>query len=153
MVGSHHRLDGHEFEQTPGNSEWQGSLACCRSWICEESETTEWLDNSNNLQLVLLKGWGTDNPQHPKQIWVFGYLGFGEPLWTPIKLSVSRQLICVHAQSLSCVRLSAIPCTRAHRAPPSLGSSRQEHWSGLPFPSPMHESEKWKGSRSVVSDS
>ena len=35
----------------------------------------------------------------------------------------------------------------------SLGFSRQEHWSGLPFPSPMHESEKWKWSRSVVSDS
>ena len=34
----------------------------------------------------------------------------------------------------------------------SLEFSRQEHWSGLPFPSPMHESEKWKGSRSVVSD-
>ena len=38
----------------------------------------------------------------------------------------------------------------AHQAPPSLGFSRQEHWSGLPFPSPMHESEKWKWSRSVV---
>ena len=36
---------------------------------------------------------------------------------------------------------------------PSLGFSRQEHWSGLPFPPPMHESEKWKWSRSVVSDS
>ena len=41
----------------------------------------------------------------------------------------------------------------AHQAPPSLGFSRQEHWSGLPFPSPMHESEKWKWSHSVVSDS
>ena len=41
----------------------------------------------------------------------------------------------------------------AHQAPPSLGFSRQEHWSGLPFPSPMHDSEKGKGSRSVVSDS
>ena len=41
----------------------------------------------------------------------------------------------------------------AHQAPPSLGFSRQEHWSGLPFPSPMHESEKWKWSRSVVCDS
>jgi len=40
----------------------------------------------------------------------------------------------------------------AHQAPLSLGFSRQEHWSGLPFPSPMHESEKWKWSRSVVSD-
>ena len=36
---------------------------------------------------------------------------------------------------------------------PFLGFSRQEHWSGLPFPSPMHESEKWKWSHSVVSDS
>ena len=39
-----------------------------------------------------------------------------------------------------------------HQTPLSLGFSRQEHWSGLPFPSPMHESEKWKWSRSVVSD-
>ena len=43
--------------------------------------------------------------------------------------------------------------TAAHKAPPSLGFSRQEHWSGMPFPSPMNESEKWKWSRSVVSDS
>ena len=33
------------------------------------------------------------------------------------------------------------PETTAHQAPPSLGFSRQEYWSGLPFPSPMHESE------------
>ena len=46
---------------------------------------------------------------------------------------------------LSCfsrVRLCATPQTAAHQTPPSLGFSRQEHWSGLPFPSPMHESEK-----------
>ena len=40
------------------------------------------------------------------------------------------------------VQLCATPQTAAHQAPPSLGFSRQEHWSGLPFPSPMHESEK-----------
>ena len=51
------------------------------------------------------------------------------------------------------VRLCATPETEAHQAPPPLGFSRQERLSGLPFPSPMHESEKWKGSRSVVSDS
>ena len=51
------------------------------------------------------------------------------------------------------VRLCATPQMAAYQAPPSLGFSRQEHWSGLPFPSPMQESEKWKGSRSVVSDS
>ena len=46
---------------------------------------------------------------------------------------------------LSCfsrILLCATPETAAHQAPPSLGFSRQEHWSGLPFPSPMHESEK-----------
>ena len=41
----------------------------------------------------------------------------------------------------------------AHQAPPSLGFSKQEHWSGFPFPSPVPESEKWKWSRSVVSNS
>ena len=56
---------------------------------------------------------------------------------------------------LSCfsrVRLCATPQTAAHQALLSLGFSRQEHWSGLPFPSPMHKSEEWKWSRSVVSD-
>ena len=42
------------------------------------------------------------------------------------------------------VWLCATPQTTAHHALPFLGSSRQEYWSGLPFPSPMHESEKWK---------
>ena len=51
------------------------------------------------------------------------------------------------------VRLCATPETAAHQASPSLGFSRQEHWSGLPFPSPVHESDKWKWSRSVVPDS
>ena len=37
---------------------------------------------------------------------------------------------------LSCVRLFATPWTVAHQAPPSMGFSRQEYWSGLPFPSP-----------------
>jgi len=42
---------------------------------------------------------------------------------------------------VSRVRLCATPETAAHQAPPSLGFSRQEHWSGLPFPSPVHDSE------------
>ena len=53
---------------------------------------------------------------------------------------------------VSRVRLYVTPETAAQQAPLSLGFSRQEHWSGLPFPSPMHESEKWKWSRSGVSN-
>ena len=45
------------------------------------------------------------------------------------------------------------PIDGSHQAPLSLGFSKQEHWSGLPFPSPMQESKKWRWSRSVVSDS
>ena len=52
----------------------------------------------------------------------------------------------------SCVRLSVTPEMAAYQAPSSLGFSRQEHWSGLPFPSPMHESQQWKWSCSVMSD-
>ena len=52
-----------------------------------------------------------------------------------------------------CVRLCATPKMAAHQAPPSLGFSRQEHGSRLLFPSPTHESEKWKWSRSAVSNS
>ena len=38
---------GHEFEQTPGDSEGQGSLVCCSPWGCKESDMTKWLNNSN----------------------------------------------------------------------------------------------------------
>ena len=51
-------------------------------------------------------------------------------------------LLLLLLSRFSRVRLCAAPQTTAHQASPSLGFSRQEHWSGLPFPSPMHESEK-----------
>ena len=62
-------------------------------------------------------------------------------------------LLLLLLSRFSRVQLCATPETAGHQAPLSLGFSRQEHWSGLPFPSPMHKSEKWKWSRSVVSDS
>ena len=60
--------------------------------------------------------------------------------------------IVVLLSHFSHVPLCATPSMAAHQVPPSLGFSSQEHWSVLPFPSPMSESEKWKWSRSVVSD-
>ena len=44
MAGWHHRLDGHEFGWTPGVGDGQGGLACWNSWVCKESDTTEWLN-------------------------------------------------------------------------------------------------------------
>ena len=46
MVGWHHQPNGPEFEQTPGNGEGQGSLACCSPWDRKESDMTERLNNS-----------------------------------------------------------------------------------------------------------
>ena len=46
MAGWHHQLNGQEFEQTPGDSEGQGSLGCCSQWGCKKSDTTERLNNN-----------------------------------------------------------------------------------------------------------
>ena len=51
-------------------------------------------------------------------------------------------LLLLLLRRFSRVRLCVTPEMASHQAPPSLGFSRQEHWSGLPFPFPMHESEK-----------
>ena len=47
MVGWHHQFDGHEFEQTLGDRERQGSLACYSPWGHKESDMTERLNNNN----------------------------------------------------------------------------------------------------------
>ena len=46
MIGWNHRLNGHEFEQTTGNSEGEGSLACCSPWYPKESDRAERLNNN-----------------------------------------------------------------------------------------------------------
>ena len=55
MAGWHHRLDGHEFEWTPGVGDGQGGLACCDSWGCKESDTTErlnWTELNKNYMAI-----------------------------------------------------------------------------------------------------
>ena len=49
MVGWHHRLDGHEFEQALEAGDGQGSLACCSPWGRKESDTIEQLNNNKSL--------------------------------------------------------------------------------------------------------
>ena len=53
MVGWHHRLNGHEFEQSLGNGEGQGSLACCSPWGCTELDTTETLNNKSHRAISM----------------------------------------------------------------------------------------------------
>ena len=53
MVGWHHQLNGHEFEQALGVGDGQGSLVCCGSWGCKESDRTEWLNWTETMEF----GW------------------------------------------------------------------------------------------------
>ena len=53
MVGWHHQFNGNQFEQTPGDGEGQGSLACWNPWGHKESDTTEWLNNNSIVSIVV----------------------------------------------------------------------------------------------------
>ena len=58
MAGWHHRLNGHEFERTPGVGDGQGGLVCCNSWGCKESDTTEqlnWTEAFSFLSQIWMK--------------------------------------------------------------------------------------------------
>ena len=86
MIGWHHRLDGHEFEQAPGVGEGQGSLVCCSLWGGKESDTTEWLNDNDRIgksiqpesRLILAYyscpgvGWGRGS-------WEWLWMGMGLP--------------------------------------------------------------------------
>jgi len=48
MVGWHHQLNGHEFEEAPGDGEAQGSLVCCGPWGCKELDMTKRLNNNKD---------------------------------------------------------------------------------------------------------
>ena len=67
------------------------------------------------------------------------YSSIGEWKKPTMEQSYNGTLLLLLLSRFSRVRLRATPQTAAHQAPPSLGFSRQEHWSGVPFPSPMHE--------------
>ena len=82
--------------------------------------------------------------------WIGGVIQPSHPLPPSSPFAFS---LAAAAKSLQSYPTLCNPIDGSPPGSPSLGFSRQEHWSGLPFPSPMHESEKWKWSRSVVSDS
>ena len=69
-------------------------------------------------------------------------LGLVSYIFLSILLCVIYAAAAAAVSHFSRVQLCATPQMAAHQAPLSLGLFRQEHWSGLPFPSPMHESEK-----------
>ena len=123
MVGWHHQLDGHEFEQAPGVGDRQGSLACCSPWACKESDTTERLHFHFSLSCI---GEGNGNPlqcsclENPRDrgTWWAAVYGVTQS-WTRLKQlssssSSKKFLLMVMVYTLECLLLQnkTIRCTR-----------------------------------------
>ena len=116
--------------------------------------------NLESLHLCFGKDLTCDLITWPGDFWYLGELRVKHKQinWNliPWNLRARRHLTvsaAAAAKSLQSCPTLCNPVDGSHQAPPSLGFSSQEHWSGLPFSSPMHESEKWKWSCSVMSDS
>ena len=126
----------------------QGSLECCSPWGHKESDTTELLNN-NNMQLNIKKIKIKKISRRPKYTFLCdptdgsppgsaipGILQARTLEWVAISFSNAWKWK-VKVKSLSRVWLFATPWTAAYQAPPSMGFSRQEYWSGVPLPSPQ----------------
>ena len=88
MIGWHHRLNGHEFEQTPGDSEGQGSLACCSPWGCKELDTTVRLNNNSVSCLI-----DNETPTRWKKLIMIGnFQNLLKTLYDPMKCSCQASL-------------------------------------------------------------
>ena len=101
MVGWHHQLNRHEFEQTLGDGEGQGSLGCCSPW-CPESDTTERLNN-NNMYIF--------NKKLPETALDYSQV---TNTWSPICgcLAVESAAVCVE----DCYICPALPSICPHAA-------------------------------------
>ena len=133
----------------------QRSLVGYSLWSHKESDTTERLSTAQHIKKINYFETKTKPNTSGDQKYQ-AILKSKQRSWfvtkTELNLGVKRsqferswlclQLLLLLLSRFSCVRLCATPETAAHQASPSLGFSRQEHWSGLPFPFPMHESEK-----------
>ena len=133
--------------------QWDGSFVCVR--VCQVASVM-----SDSLRSFGLQ------PARPPWPWASPDKDTGVGCHALLQGIFLTQRPNLHLLQLLCWQVGSLPlappgkpgclyaaAAKSLQAPPSLGFSRQEHWSGLPFPSPMHENEKWKWSLSVVSDS
>ena len=100
MVGWHHWLNGHEFEQTLGDGEGQGSLACLSSWGCKGLDMTDWTKNINIMTAcegsLGMHPWDSGKKVGSNlgvQVWVkVGVLSHGKWFFPPIVEKVEEKL-------------------------------------------------------------
>jgi len=129
MVGPHHRLDGHEFEQTLGYSEGQGRLACCSPWGHKELDTTEQVNNNLCLRMCVAQSCLTlCNPTDcsPSGSSLPGILQAGrlECVAMPSSVFIDRRLNIVKMLVLPKLieRISAIPTKKKKKKNPTQAS-------------------------------
>ena len=130
MVGWHHQLDGHEFEQAPGDGKGQGSLVCCSPWGHKESDTTEWLNNSNPETHWFKKHlfWTSLQDTHPppgRASKFPGKTNVSTIMWTLREEEISQgPLACVLAKGRMSVIWSHVPVTHHSEGVVGKGSRR-----------------------------
>ena len=127
----------------------------CPSLLLTDAIWEKWLsreDRYTNQTFPVLVG-AKQNSSLPVGRWPWGDHRPFLSQRTSLNVFRKQLLLLLLLSRLSRVWLCATPYMAAQKAPPSLGFSSQEHWSRLPFTSPMHETEKWKWSCSVMSNS
>ena len=143
MIGWHHWLNGHEFEQALelviDREAWCAAVHGVMESRTQMSDWTDWLTYglaaaaAKSLQSCPILCDPIDSS--PPGSAVPGILQARTLEWVAISF-FNAWKGKVKVKSFSCFRLLATPWTVVHQAPPSMGFSRQEHWSGVPLPSP-----------------
>ena len=114
MVGWHHWVNGLQLEQTLGDSEVQGCLACCSPWGCKELDTTERLNNNNQVYIPLqprpIKMWLLGRTFPGSGFAFFSFFLIPEWLFPAILIpcSLLKAIYLLHGLWISCW----LPCTR-----------------------------------------
>ena len=134
---------------TPGSSIHGIFLSRVVEWVAISYSRGIFLTQGLNLCLLCVLNW---------QTYFLSLCHLGSPyvcvyIYIYVYIYTHTHTHAAAAASLQSCPTLCDPIDSSQPSIPSLGFSRQEHWSGLPFPSPMHESDKWKWSRSVLSDS
>ena len=125
--GWHHWLHGHEFEQTPGDGKGQGSLACYGPWVTKRQ------DWATEQMLSFVPYFWYNIIKTTEYCLVTTRIIYSIPP-SGIRSTHVEWRLYSEVKSLNRVRLFVTLWTVAYQAPPSMGFSSQEYWSGLPFP-------------------